>query len=141
MSKPVITFVFKMLRNEEFFAKSRVQGKSFKADTGGVDSAWQLHKESIPKSVSARAKGTAKFNSKMHMYIRAWQWRWENTAATNLCKKRQWHTCARKTPEKRERQNGNRNCSETQVLNKNEKKLNFQALQQYVTFTKYCVYH
>ena len=37
-------------------------------------------------------------------------------------KKRQWHTCARKTPEKREGQNGNRNCSETQVLNKNAKK-------------------
>lgn len=71
----------------QFVAKSRVQGKSFKAHTGGVDSAWQLLKESIPKSVSTRAKGTAKFNSKIHMYIRAWQWRWENTAATNLCKK------------------------------------------------------
>ena len=71
----------------QFVAKSRVQGKSFKAHTGGVDSAWQLLKELIPKSVSTRAKGTAKFNSKIHMYIRAWQWRWENTAATNLCKK------------------------------------------------------
>ena len=59
-----------------------------------------------------------------------------------FAKKRQWHTCARKTPEKRERQNGNRNCSETQVLNKNAKKrVKFQALQQYVSFTKYCVYH
>ena len=40
----------------QFVAKSRVQGKSFKAHTGGVDSAWQLLKESIPKSVSTRAK-------------------------------------------------------------------------------------
>ena len=72
----------------QFVAKSRVHSKSFKAHTGGVDSAWQLLKESIPKNVSTRAKGTAKFNSRMHMYIRAWQWRWENRAATNLGKKR-----------------------------------------------------
>ena len=33
----------------------------------------------------------------MHMYIRAWQWRWENTALPNFAKN---GSGARKTPEK-----------------------------------------
>ena len=88
----------------QFVAKSWVNHKSFKAHTGGVDSAWRLL-------------------SKIHTYIRAWQWRWENTCVPNLCKQRQWHTCARKRHlRKVGRQNGNTKCTETEVLNKNQEK-------------------
>ena len=71
----------------QFVAKSKVHNKSFKAHSGGVDSAWQLLKESMPKNVSTRAKGTAICNRKIHTHLRAWQWqwRWGNTAVPNLC--------------------------------------------------------
>ena len=55
--------------------------------TGGTDSAWKLCKASLPASVVTRSAG--RFNPKMDLYIRAWQWRWENSASlgANLCKK------------------------------------------------------
>ena len=45
--------------------------------------------------------GMLKLLDLAHM-LDATQWRRENAAVPNLCKKRQWHTCARKTPEKSE---------------------------------------
>ena len=72
-----------MLRNgwggmgcTQFVVKSRIQGKVFKAHTGGIDSVWPVLKASIPKSVSMRVKGT--FNNRVGVnlvFITSWQWR------------------------------------------------------------------
>ena len=53
--------------------------------TGGVDSAWQLLKESIYQKFYRLVQPNSTATN--HTYIQAWQWRWENNAVPNLCKK------------------------------------------------------
>lgn len=124
----------------QFVAKSKVHNKSFKAHSGGVDSAWQLLKESMPKNVSTRAKGTAKFNRKIHTHIRAWQWqwRWGNTAVPNLCQKTAMAYLRQKnTWQKWGGKMETLSAPKRRFWTKPKKKQPaFQPLQQYVYFTK-----
>lgn len=124
----------------QFVAKSKVHNKSFKAHSGGVDSAWQLLKESMPKNVSTRAKGTAKFNRKIHTHIRAWQWqwRWGNTAVPNLCRKTAMAYLRQKnTWQKGGGKMETLSAPKRRFWTKPKKKQPaFQPLQQYVHFTK-----
>ena len=71
----------------QFVLHSRIHGVRTAVHTGGIDSAWKLCKASVPSSVVTRSAGN--FNPKIDVYIRAWQWRWENSAilGQSLCRK------------------------------------------------------
>eukprot|EP00438_Fugacium_kawagutii_P017308 Skav234193 [mRNA] locus=scaffold2984:203318:204243:- [translate_table: standard] len=69
----------------QFVVQSRIQGVRTSVHTGGIDAAWKLCKAAIPAGVTTKA-GVG-FNPKIDVYIRSWQWRWENAACANLCKK------------------------------------------------------
>ncbi|CAK9013870.1 unnamed protein product [Durusdinium trenchii] len=69
----------------QFVERSRIHGLRTEVHTGGIDSCWKLCKAAIPPSVLTKSDGS--FNPKIDVYIRSWQWRWENTTCTNLCKK------------------------------------------------------
>ena len=70
----------------QFVEHSRIHGLRTEVHTGGRDSCWKLCKAAIPPSVLTKSDGS--FNPKIDVYICGWQWRWENTTCTNLCKKK-----------------------------------------------------